>query len=803
LIDTGPIGFDPAVRGHVLSGSYYSTDGGETWASQRRTPNQEGPYAFDPRGNGTVLQSGFGAYAVSRDGGRTWDARQPPKDAYRLEAFLFDLLRPNVVYTWSGGKFYRSIDNAESFVEWRLPFEAGSLSSDPRVPGRLFATPGWGPGLWRSDDSGTTWLKIVADEYFSRGIVRNCGMLFSAVSNALTRSTDDGRTWRSTPSPESVTFGPDCVLYGAVRATSVYLFKYSAGGERRLWGLYLDGSNPVTVVNTIVPDGAGGVLVAGTTSLEASWSTPWTADVWVARVDGHGKLLYSTSFGGTQRERVMAVAVSPAGEAHVVGSTASTDFPVTLSAQQTTAGGSNDGFLAVIDRLGMVSYASYVGAESDDTATSVAIDSEGRIAIGGYSERGAQRSAGFLILSDRPGSGLRRIEQAALADSVDAIAIGPDRSIYATGIVDPGPLPVNFPVTRGPFTTLFNGAPHTSASCATGDRFLMRLRADTLDPIYSARFGTNCASRLTASLLIRENGTAVLLSYANDTFPHRSAGRIGGGLFWTELSGDGSDLLYSSAVRESSSGAFATLVPEPKLWAISGENLVASPVPGVTRMSVDHMANAFSGVGNAVAPGGLYSLTGVGLGPSTPVWLGLEAADPPTELGGVRVFFDTVQARILYASRNRILCIAPESRFSKVEVRYRRRKSNSVAVAAAIDPGLLGGVLLPEGGMQPSIENADGSRNGPANAARRGSQVVLYANGLTEPISVLMQGKPVGSTMTVDPRFAAKVYRVRITIPPDSSVGAIPTTLARRSSQCMFGICSYTNTGNAVRVYVQ
>jgi hypothetical protein len=59
------------------------------------------------------------------------------------------------------------------------------------------------------------------------------------------------------------------------------------------------------------------------------------------------KLLYSTYLGGGGNDIGFGVALDPAGNAYVVGSTASTNFP-TVNAHQTVLTGTNDMFLAKI-----------------------------------------------------------------------------------------------------------------------------------------------------------------------------------------------------------------------------------------------------------------------------------------------------------------------------------------------------------------------------------------------------------------------------------------------------------------------
>ncbi len=87
-------------------------------------------------------------------------------------------------------------------------------------------------------------------------------------------------------------------------------------------------------------------------------------------------LVYSTFLGGSGTESIRAVAVSPSGEATVVGSASLTSFPTTPGAFSTTAGGGSD---VVVTRLSAngasLVYSTYLGGSGGDTAQDVGLDS--------------------------------------------------------------------------------------------------------------------------------------------------------------------------------------------------------------------------------------------------------------------------------------------------------------------------------------------------------------------------------------------------------------------------------------------
>jgi len=138
-------------------------------------------------------------------------------------------------------------------------------------------------------------------------------------------------------------------------------------------------------------DGDGNIYITGMTS---SANFPLTAaapfahgrdnfDVFVVKLNAAGdQLLYATYLGGTDYEEPTGVAVDPAGNAHVIGTTYSFDFP-TVQAFQPSRRGLNDGFIAKLDPTGGVIYSTYLGGNQDESGDGIAVDRFGRAYITG------------------------------------------------------------------------------------------------------------------------------------------------------------------------------------------------------------------------------------------------------------------------------------------------------------------------------------------------------------------------------------------------------------------------------------
>ena len=98
-------------------------------------------------------------------------------------------------------------------------------------------------------------------------------------------------------------------------------------------------------------------------------------------------LIYSTYLGGQYADRALAVAVNAAGEAYVVGSTGSDDFPL-MNPYDSTRGAAVDGFVAKLNATGTgIVYSTYFGGGTwNEAVNDVAIDAAGSAYVTGYTD---------------------------------------------------------------------------------------------------------------------------------------------------------------------------------------------------------------------------------------------------------------------------------------------------------------------------------------------------------------------------------------------------------------------------------
>jgi photosystem II stability/assembly factor-like uncharacterized protein len=138
-------------------------------------------------------------------------------------------------------------------------------------------------------------------------------------------------------------------------------------------------------------DAQGNMYVAGLTGAADFPATGSPAnrhgrdewDVFVVKLNASGdQFLYATYIGGSGYEEPAGVAVDGAGNAYVAGHTDSRDFP-TLNGIQSSLRGYSDGFVTKLDANGFVVYSTYLGGNTEESGSGIAIDALGRAYFSG------------------------------------------------------------------------------------------------------------------------------------------------------------------------------------------------------------------------------------------------------------------------------------------------------------------------------------------------------------------------------------------------------------------------------------
>jgi uncharacterized repeat protein (TIGR01451 family) len=113
-------------------------------------------------------------------------------------------------------------------------------------------------------------------------------------------------------------------------------------------------------------------------------------------------LVYSTYLGGVGVEDGAGIAVDSSGSAYITGYTSSPNFPTVAPLQSAKAGETStiDAFVAKLNPAGnALVYSTFIGGNSDDAGTDIALDANGNAYISGYT-----LSTGFPTVNPIQGS---------------------------------------------------------------------------------------------------------------------------------------------------------------------------------------------------------------------------------------------------------------------------------------------------------------------------------------------------------------------------------------------------------------
>jgi hypothetical protein len=205
----------------------------------------------------------------------------------------------------------------------------------------------------------------------------------------------------------STTLGAFQTTLGGGRAA--FVSKLNATGSALLYSTYLGGGsfNGGYWGYGIAVDRSGNAYVTGETLSSDFPTTPGAfqityggdGDAFVSKLNATGAaLVYSTLLGGSGEDRGSSIAVDTSGNAYVIGTTSSSNFPVTPGAPQISLRGAANAFVSTLDALGSVLVSStYLGGSGNnscgsrcgnnsysDSGYGIAVDASGNAYVTGW-----------------------------------------------------------------------------------------------------------------------------------------------------------------------------------------------------------------------------------------------------------------------------------------------------------------------------------------------------------------------------------------------------------------------------------
>ncbi len=432
-------------------------------------------------------------------------------------------------------------------------------------------------------------------------------------------------------------------------------------------------------------------------------------------------LVYSTFLTGSCGSYGQGIAVDSAGEAVVVGSTTSPDFPVTPDAYQTTFPGGpmasitypdpiSFGFVSKLSAVGdKLIASSLIGGAFSTEANAVTLDSSGDPYITG---------------------------------STWGITPGATPGAYQTSVMTGCPPTLNI----GPGPEYPNGG---------SDAFVLKLDPALSSAQYLTYLGGICDDSGN-SIVLEPNGNVWVAGYPSQGFPLLTPYETNGvgSNFVSELSPDFSQLLFSSY----SDGASLAADPSGAIYVSGSSSYSGSLHKDATEYGAGTTASLVKidpagtppviinsiGISSTyqtasvppgsyvfpqIAPGELIGIVGQNLGPSATVMTPLDATGRlPFVFNATSVSFDGYFAPLISLQEGLIVCFAPFeiTGSAEVTVTVDGQQSNSVRIGVA-----------PSAPYILSIINQDGTMNSADHPAPQGSVVTIYVTGLglTFPLS--------------------------------------------------------------------
>lgn len=729
---------DPSGSGALLVGISLSRDWGTTFKALYAGGFGGYLAVFDPSHPGWIyFDAGagtFGQLSLTQDFGATWTAKaSPPTPFSALNGLAVDPSQPNVLVAESPDGFYVSNDGAQS---WTLPARTAAFSPDSFHPFALMNHQCGGGGMF--------------------AIGSGAGPRFSADF-----SPDDGVTWKA-PQMTGVTkvaLGAGCAAYVTkTTSTNAFAAKIASGGTVE-WATYLGGSDQDSAAGIGV-DAQGNVYVSG-----ATYSPDFPATlprigvakpvgVFVTKFSPTGQIAYSVVMGGDQTNGELAFAVDAQGDAYVAGNTDSTQFPTTPGALFSTVSvGSYTGFVAKLSPAGALVYSTLLGP-SGVFAYGLAVDANGNAILAGTNNTGNPapfveklNPTGTAILAGvslQAGSSFGGTPSPLAFDGQGNILVAgqaAQSTVTPTGYVSPAPV--------SQCTAVYD---YTFGAGG----FVMKLDPSNLSTIASALFQSPCG--MTMGALVVDASGAVTVSMATGAGLALKSPVLAGpacGLYSSAvatLSGDLKTLEFATYLDGCTAPALAS---NGTLYASAAADVVslAAPAPG---LSLNGIANLFSGDASAVVSGGLYTLSLSNFAPPA-ASLGLHANLPET-LNGVEVFLDDMPARIVSVGPGAIVAAATErpvrpvrgqkpAALTSVRVVYNGSYSAVLMPVAACVPGLLTSVPQP-GSTFPDgyVLNQDGTVNSASNPAAAGSTITVTVTGIGATNSSTPPGRVAASS---------------------------------------------------------
>jgi hypothetical protein len=439
-------------------GAFQSSNGGVTWSAANNGLQSVlvASLAVDPANPARVYAGTARGIARSSNGGATWNPAVNVAPMARLSSLgptiaiglvlsiAIDPLTPTTLYAGTGQGVFKSLDAGANWFLNNTNLNTSStraLVVDPITPSILYS--GGEFGIYRSTNGATNWQSV--NNSLGNQTVRALAVhpvtpttLYAATAGGVYRSTNSGTNWAAfnsglgNLSAQAMAIDPvnPATLYVG---TAAGVYKSINGGTN--WSAFSVGLTTSNVSALVLNPLTPATLYAGTTNglfksadagltwvsrtngfvivdflaLALNPASPDTVyagtrgnnfyggnDVFVTKLGVNG---FSAVFGGSGDEEGWDVAVGTSGRVHVVGSTASVNFPTlnTSGFLSATNSGSRDVLYSELSQDGgRLLSSAYLGGSAVDYGNGIALDGSGSVYLVGETSSGNFPTLGAL-----------------------------------------------------------------------------------------------------------------------------------------------------------------------------------------------------------------------------------------------------------------------------------------------------------------------------------------------------------------------------------------------------------------------